>query len=70
MIRGDRVTVAGRPGRAYRVMGQATYLDDEGREVEHDWLLIRAMGTREVEAVAPGELTLIPVAADGTWRVA
>lgn len=53
-----RYTLAGEPGE-WRYVGQATYLDDDGREVEHDH--VRMAQVRDglvVEAwVDPGEVT-------------
>lgn len=50
--------VTGESG-AWVLLGQATYLDDDGRTVEHDWVLLReAGGDREV-AVAPDDVTPI-----------
>lgn len=52
--------VKGEPG-AWRMVGQATYVDDEGREVEHDWVLMREVaGDREV-AVPPEDTAPIVV---------
>lgn len=54
MSPGTLVTVAGRDG-LWRVVGQATYRDDHGREVEHDWLAVVADG--DEVWVAPGDVT-------------
>lgn len=37
-------TLADHPGVPFRYAGQATYLDDAGRQVEHDWVVMRAVG--------------------------
>lgn len=55
---GIRYGVAGEPG-AWRYLGQATYADDQGHEVEHDWWLMRDDAGRVI-AVDPAEIT-------GTW---
>lgn len=57
---GLRYGIAGESG-AWRYLGQATYADDLGREVEHDWWLVQAEDGR-VEAVDPAEVT-------GVWPV-
>lgn len=58
----DRLTwyeVAGLAG-AWRFVGQATYLDDEGREVEHDHVrLVNASG--DEEWVDPAEVVGVHV---------
>lgn len=43
-----RYLVDGEPG-AWRYVGQATYVDDDGRDVEHDHVRMREIGgDREV----------------------
>lgn len=55
MIRLDarlRYTVAGESG-AWRYVGQATYLDDDGRTVEHDDVRMAAVGGDRREVWVP-----------------
>lgn len=54
MSPGTPVTVAGHPG-VWTVVGQAVYVDDDGRTVEHDWVRVAADDGREVW-VAPGDV--------------
>jgi hypothetical protein len=69
VIPGTLVTLTGRVG-TWTVLGQATYDDDQGREVEHDWLLVEPVhGHGPVEAVAPDEVTGVPVNAAGSAGV-
>lgn len=42
--RGKRYAVELYPGIAFRFVGQATYLDDEGEEVEHDMVRMVMVG--------------------------
>jgi hypothetical protein len=60
---GTLVTVAGREG-PYVVLGQASYLDDAGRTVEHHWLRV-AQDDGEVwvapEDVTPCEVVRRPI---------
>lgn len=58
---GFRYGVTGEPG-AWRYLGQATYADEQGRDVEHDWWLM-ADDAGRVIAVDPGEIS-------GVWPVA
>lgn len=53
---GTAIRLAGRPGMAYRVIGQATYVDDDGHDVEHDWLLVRAVGDDYAFEVDPDDV--------------
>jgi hypothetical protein len=55
---GTLVTVAGREG-LWRVVGQASYRDDDGRVVEHDWL--RVVSDDEEVWVAPDDVTACEV---------
>lgn len=57
MNAGTRVTVAGLPG-TWTVLGPATYADEDGRTVEHDWVRVAVPG--DERWVAPGDLS--PVA--------
>lgn len=54
MTPGTLVTVAGHDG-PWVVLGQASYVDDDGRTVEHDWLRV-AQDDEEVW-VAPEDVT-------------
>lgn len=52
-----RYAVAGRDG-AWRYVGQATYVDDDGREVEHDWArMVRVSDPSAEEWVDPAGVT-------------
>lgn len=56
-----RYTLAGEPG-AWRFVGQAFYVDDDGRRVEHDWL---RMVRRDVSTGATFEVWVDPAAITG-----
>ena len=52
-----RYTVAGEAG-VWRYVGQATYVDDHGREVDHDYVRMARVGQDGHEVwVAPEDVT-------------
>jgi hypothetical protein len=52
---GTIVTLVGREG-PWRFLGQATYVDDDGRTVEHDW--VRVVQDDEEVWVAPEDVVV------------
>lgn len=62
----DRYTVAGQTG-VWRYVGQATYVDDAGRTVEHDHVRMAPVGVDGPEVwVAPGDVRpVVPASAAG-----
>lgn len=51
-----RYAVLGHPG-VWRYVGQASFADDDGADVEHDWVRMVPVGRAGQEAwVAPGDV--------------
>lgn len=61
-----RYAVAGERG-VWRYVGQATYLDDHGRTVDHDHVRMALAGRLDVEVwCSPGDVTRLDASAART----